>query len=200
MLSSRMAATGSSTPRSAGLTIPLQWRRHFAAFPVSWSTVCSSGSRTWPFWPGRTAFRSLNVLISLIFYIYEPQELSLYETFMQALRRAVCPAAVVVTLIAFGSGRSCPAEAVGGRDAGRQAADQGHQRDGRVRSADRRRGRAGKAAVAPAEPGLGKDLNEVAAKLRSELKPRFSQVTDEVALLYAQTFTEQELKEHSGVL
>ena len=49
-------------------------------------------------------------------------------------------------------------------------------------------------------PGLGKDLNEVAAKLRSELKPRFSQITDEVALLYAQNFTEQELKEHSGVL
>lgn len=44
-------------------------------------------------------------------------------------------------------------------------------------------------------PNLGKDLNDVAAKLRTELKPRFSEITNEVAQLYAQNFTEQELKD-----
>jgi hypothetical protein len=44
-------------------------------------------------------------------------------------------------------------------------------------------------------PGLGKDLNEVAAKLRRDLAPRFSELTDEVARLYAARFSEQELKE-----
>ena len=40
-----------------------------------------------------------------------------------------------------------------------------------------------------------KDLNEVAAKLRTDLQPRFVEITNEVALLYAQNFSEQELKE-----
>jgi len=45
------------------------------------------------------------------------------------------------------------------------------------------------------DPGLAKDLNEVAAKLRTDLQPRFVEITNEVALLYAQNFSEQELKE-----
>lgn len=44
-------------------------------------------------------------------------------------------------------------------------------------------------------PGLAKDLNEISAQLRAELAPRFSQLNDEVARLYATDFTEQELKE-----
>lgn len=44
-------------------------------------------------------------------------------------------------------------------------------------------------------PALAKDLNEIATKLRSELQPRFSDLTDEVARLYATNFTEQELKD-----
>ena len=44
-------------------------------------------------------------------------------------------------------------------------------------------------------PGLGKDLNEVASQLRTELQPRFSELTDEVAQLYVSNFTEQELKD-----
>jgi hypothetical protein len=43
-------------------------------------------------------------------------------------------------------------------------------------------------------PTLSKDLNEVAAQLRAELAPRRAELTDHVALLYAQRFTEQELK------
>ena len=55
MLSSRMAVTGSSTPRWAGLTIRKRWRMRFRAFPGSWSMACSSASRRRPFWPDRTA-------------------------------------------------------------------------------------------------------------------------------------------------
>jgi hypothetical protein len=44
-------------------------------------------------------------------------------------------------------------------------------------------------------PALAKDLNEVAAKIRTDLQPRFSEINDEVAKLYASNFTEQELKD-----
>jgi uncharacterized protein len=44
-------------------------------------------------------------------------------------------------------------------------------------------------------PSLGKELDEVAAKLRTELAPRGSELLDQMAKLYAAAFTEQELKE-----
>ena len=44
-------------------------------------------------------------------------------------------------------------------------------------------------------PALGKELNDVAAQLRTEYAPRASQLVDQVAQLYAKTFTEQELKD-----
>ena len=34
------------------------------------------------------------------------------------------------------------------------------------------------------DPSLGKDLNEITAKMREDLEPRFSELTDEVAKLY----------------
>ena len=45
------------------------------------------------------------------------------------------------------------------------------------------------------DPSLNTDLTEIAAKMRTELAPRMTQVTDEVAKLYATHFTETELKE-----
>lgn len=44
-------------------------------------------------------------------------------------------------------------------------------------------------------PGLGKDLNEVAAALRAEYAVRRDEIGNEIARLYASHFTEQELKE-----
>jgi hypothetical protein len=44
-------------------------------------------------------------------------------------------------------------------------------------------------------PALAKDLNEIAAKLRGEYAPRFNELNDEVARLYATHFTEPELKD-----
>ena len=45
------------------------------------------------------------------------------------------------------------------------------------------------------DPSLAKDLNEISAQLRTDLEPRFSELTNEVARLYAANFTDQELKE-----
>jgi hypothetical protein len=47
----------------------------------------------------------------------------------------------------------------------------------------------------PSNPGLFKDLNEVAAKLRTEFAPKRHEIIDEIAKLYAQRFTDAELKE-----
>jgi uncharacterized protein len=43
-------------------------------------------------------------------------------------------------------------------------------------------------------PALAKDLNEIAEKLRTDLAPRFTELSDEMARLYATHFTETELK------
>jgi hypothetical protein len=50
-------------------------------------------------------------------------------------------------------------------------------------------------ALLQANPTLGKDLNEVALKLRAEYAPRRTEILDDVAKLYASRFTEQELKD-----
>ena len=42
---------------------------------------------------------------------------------------------------------------------------------------------------------LVKDLNEVAVQLRTEFAPRRAEIVDEVAVLYARRFSEQELKD-----
>ena len=44
-------------------------------------------------------------------------------------------------------------------------------------------------------PALGKDLNDIATQMRANLQPRFEEITDEVAKIYATNFTEQELKD-----
>lgn len=44
-------------------------------------------------------------------------------------------------------------------------------------------------------PGLSKDLDEVGTQLRAEYQPRVAEMTNEIVRLYAQKFTEQELKE-----
>jgi hypothetical protein len=53
----------------------------------------------------------------------------------------------------------------------------------------------GKSMFEQQNPGLGKDLSEVAAKLRTEYAPRLTELMTEVATLYASYFTEKEIKE-----
>jgi hypothetical protein len=43
-------------------------------------------------------------------------------------------------------------------------------------------------------PALVNDLNEIANQMRTDLEPRFVDLTDEMARLYATHFTDQELK------
>jgi len=43
-------------------------------------------------------------------------------------------------------------------------------------------------------PALASDLNEIANQMRTDLAPRFVDLTDEMARLYATHFTDQELK------
>ena len=45
------------------------------------------------------------------------------------------------------------------------------------------------------DPMLQKDLNDIAAQLRTEMAPKFAEVNEEVAREYATHFTEQELKD-----
>ena len=47
----------------------------------------------------------------------------------------------------------------------------------------------------PTNPGLSKDLNEVAFQLRKEFEPKREELLTEVARAYAARFTEQELRE-----
>jgi hypothetical protein len=52
-----------------------------------------------------------------------------------------------------------------------------------------------KGTILQTNPGLTKDLDEVSAQLRTEYQPRIAEFTNEIVQLYAQRFTEQELKE-----
>jgi len=52
-----------------------------------------------------------------------------------------------------------------------------------------------KNAFLPTNPGLFKELNEVAALLRTQFAARRNEIIDEIARLYAQRFTEAEMKE-----
>jgi uncharacterized protein len=47
----------------------------------------------------------------------------------------------------------------------------------------------------PTNPGLFRELNEVAALLRTQFAARRNEIIDEIARLYAQRFTEAEMKE-----
>jgi uncharacterized protein len=47
----------------------------------------------------------------------------------------------------------------------------------------------------PTNPGLSKDLNEVALQLRKEFEPKSAELLTEVARAYAARFSEQELRE-----
>jgi hypothetical protein len=52
-----------------------------------------------------------------------------------------------------------------------------------------------KGSILQTNPALGKDLDEIGVQLRTEYEPRTSELTEQIVRLYAQRFTEQELKE-----
>jgi hypothetical protein len=44
-------------------------------------------------------------------------------------------------------------------------------------------------------PALAPDLNQIAAQIRKDLQPRLAELTDEIAKIYADAFTDAEMKE-----
>lgn len=44
------------------------------------------------------------------------------------------------------------------------------------------------------DPSLSKDINEIANKMRTDLTPRMSEISGQIATIYTEHFTEQELK------
>lgn len=52
-----------------------------------------------------------------------------------------------------------------------------------------------KNALVPTNPNLSRELNEVSAQLRKEYEPQRAVLLNEVATVYAQRFSEQELKD-----
>ena len=52
-----------------------------------------------------------------------------------------------------------------------------------------------KNALLPTNPNLSRELNEVSALLRKEFEPKRAELLDEVATVYAQRFTEQDIKD-----
>jgi len=52
-----------------------------------------------------------------------------------------------------------------------------------------------KGSILQTNPGLTKDLDEVSRQLRNEYQPRVTEMTNEIVQLYAQRFSEQELKD-----
>jgi hypothetical protein len=52
-----------------------------------------------------------------------------------------------------------------------------------------------KNSLVPTNPQLQQQLNDVAAQLRKEFDPKRAEILNEVAKVYAQRFTEPELKE-----
>ncbi|MEJ2432209.1 MAG: DUF2059 domain-containing protein [Pseudolabrys sp.] len=114
---------------------------------------------------------------------------------LQALQRAARPAAVAVTLVAFGSTAHAQGQQPSAASllVAKQLIKVTHATSvfnpliaGVVEQA--------KLLFLQQNPGLAKDLNEVAAKIRTELQPRFHEISDEVALLYAKNFTQDQLK------
>ena len=113
---------------------------------------------------------------------------------IQALLRAGRPAAVVLTLTAFGGvayGQQQPSAAAMATAKELIASTQATTVfnpliAGVIEQA--------KLLYLQQNPALGKDLNDIAADLRKQYAPRFVELSDEMARLYATRFTEPELK------
>ena len=112
----------------------------------------------------------------------------------QALQRAARPAAVAVMLVAFGPAAHAqqpPAAAIATAKELIAATGATAMFNPLVAGVVEQ----SKLLYLQQNPALAPDLNVVAAKILTDLQPRFGEITNEVALLYAKNFSEQELKE-----
>jgi hypothetical protein len=114
--------------------------------------------------------------------------------FMQAIQRAIRPAAVVLALAACAPAARAQQPSAASIQIAKQLVEVTGATTlfnpliaGVVEQA--------KILFLQQNPALAKDLNEVAAQIRMQLQPRFSQITDEIARQYVTNFSEQELKD-----
>src|SRR6266849_7072134 len=189
-LSSRTAGTGFSMPHSSGSPIRNRSPSVSTLLQAWSSTACSLGSRTRPCLPARAAYASSSGV--------EPVS-SEEEVLMFASLTLRAPCAVTLALglaVALG---------IGAADA------QQHPSASAIAAAKEVITAKGAAALysplvsgviertksifLQTNPMLGKDLNEVAAKLHAEYATRSAEIVNDVAKLYASRFTEQELKD-----
>jgi len=114
-------------------------------------------------------------------------------TFSQTTRRAACAAIIAVGLLSSGPVLAAPPTPAAMQAAGEIAKLTGATAvfspliAGVVEQS--------KLLFLQQDPGLAKDLNEIAAKMRTDLAPRMSELNDQVAKIYAERFTEQELQQ-----
>ena len=114
--------------------------------------------------------------------------------FVQFIKSAVVPAGVVIALVAFTVGATAQQPSAAAVQTAKEIVDVTGATAlfnpliaGVVEQA--------KNLFLQQNPGLAKDLNEIVTKMRADLAPRFSELTDEVAKLYAAHFSEAELKQ-----
>src|SRR6516225_6910414 len=186
-LSSRTAGTGFSMPHSSGSPIRSRSPSVSTVLQAWSSTACSLGSRTRPWLPARAAYASS----SGVEPVSSEEEVLMFAS---PTLRALC----AVTLgLAFALG-------IGAADA-QQPSPSAIATAKEVITA---KGATAlysplvsgviertKSVFLQTNPMLGKDLNEVAAKLHNEYGARSAELMNEVAKLYASRFTEQELKD-----
>src|SRR6516164_6623301 len=135
--------------------------------------VFSLAWRTWPLLAGRTAWQSSKAMKSQAKWSFRMR-------IVQAIKAAVRPAGVVVAFVAFtGAANAQQTSAAAVETAKEIISTTGAMTlftpliPGVVEQA--------KNLFLQQNPGLAKDLNEVATKMRADLAPRFSELTDEVA-------------------
>ena len=112
---------------------------------------------------------------------------------IQAIRRASRPALVVAAMVAFGPAAHSQQPSAAAMATARQliaATDATTVFNPLIAGVVEQ----AKLLFLQQNPSLAKDLNEIAAKLRTDLAPRFGELNEEMAKLYATSFTEQELK------
>ena len=183
MLSSRMAGTCCSTPRSSASRIRRRSRGGSPPFRASWSTACSSGSRTSPSSPDPTACgssRGPNFSGS--------QERPPWHSARSTAWRSIAALALGWVVIAGAARAQAPSP--GALAAAKELValkGGGAMFDplipGVIESA--------KNQLLPTNPQLAGPLNEVATQLHKEYAPKRAELLDIVAQTYAKHFTER---------
>src|ERR1700730_5318177 len=184
-LSSRMAGTGLWTMHLGASPIRERWPRRSTASPGWSSMVCLSGSLTPRCWQARTACESSNG-------IRPPNKggVPMLRYSMAGVARAAITGLVISAVTSLAQQRPSPAALAAANELVTIKGAKTLYEPLIVGVVEKAKGM-----FLQTNPMLGKDLNDVAANLRNEFAPRATEVMNATARLYADRFTEQELKD-----